>query len=68
MQPIKTITRALICAVSACYHVRLSSAKKRDDFLTDIVEHFSPPYGIPGGKNRFSDEIQRFVVGIVCSN
>ena len=41
-------------AVAVCYHARL---QERNEFETSIVQHFLPPFAIPGGQERFSDEI-----------
>ena len=41
-------------AVAVCYHARL---QKRTGFEEYIVQHFLPPFAIPGGQDRFSHEI-----------
>ena len=41
-------------AIAVCYHARLQD---RNDFENFIVDHFSQPFIIPGGKQQFVDEI-----------
>lgn len=52
---ITDVTRAIILAVSVCYHARL---QERRDYETGVSRELN----IPGGVNRFRKEIQWLVV------
>ena len=48
-------TRALILAVSVCYHARLQD---RRDYEEGLTEHFVAPLTLPNGVDHFKDEIR----------
>lgn len=49
------LTRALILAVSVCYHARLS---ERAQYEIGIVTQFRAPLALPGGVQQFRNEIR----------
>ncbi len=54
-QPLNKITSALILSLSVCYHARLH---ERIPYEEEIAKCFSPPLLLPGGDQRFRDEIK----------
>ena len=56
------IARALVLSVSVCYHARLQ--KDRDDYETGVSQQFVNPLSLPGGAERFRNEI-RWLVKVV---
>ena len=48
-------TRALILAVSVCYHARLQD---RRDYEEGLTEQFVAPLTLPNGVDHFRDEIR----------
>ena len=50
-----SITRALVLALSVCYHARLQD---REDYEEGVVKHFIGPINLPGGSEQFKDEIR----------
>ena len=59
MKPaVDEISRALILAVSVCYHARLQDRK---EYECGVVQQFKAPLGVPGGANQFCNEIRWYV-------
>ena len=52
---VNEITRALILALSVCYHARL---QEREEYVDGVVQQFKSPLGIPGGAKQFCNEIK----------
>ena len=57
-----SITRALVLALSVCYHARLQDRK---DYEEGVVEHFIGPINLPGGSQQFTDEIRWYGMGLM---
>ena len=55
MHAVDEITRALILALSVCYHARL---QERGDYEDDVVHQFTSPLNVPGGVEQFRNEIK----------
>ena len=49
------ITRALILSLSVCYHARLQD---RTDYEEKVSKQFVNPLSLPGGGDRFRNEIR----------
>ena len=60
-QDIGNITRAVILSLSVCYHARL---RKRDAYEVGVSKQFVNPLSLPGGDNRFRDEIRWLVLAM----
>ena len=54
-----SITRALVLALSVCYHARLHD---REDYEEGVVDHFIGPIDLPGGSEQFRDEIRWYEI------
>ena len=52
---VNEITRALILALSVCYHARLQD---RGEYVDGVVEQFKSPLVVPGGVEQFCNEIR----------
>ena len=48
-------------AIAVCYHARL---QERMEFEEIIVQKFKRPYDVPGGRQRFVEEIFMYVYHI----
>ena len=56
MKPaVDEISRALILAVSVCYHARLQDRK---EYEHGVVKQFKAPLGVPGRTEQFCNEIR----------
>ena len=56
-------TRAVILAVSVCYHARLQD---RRDFEEGISGQFVSPLALPNGVEHFRDEIRWYNISSNC--
>ena len=55
--PPNNITRALVLALSVCYHARLQEREPYEE----LIAQFSDPVGLPGRAKQFRNEIKWFV-------
>ena len=53
-----SITRALVLALSVCYHARLQDRK---EYEKGVVKRFIGPIDLPGRSQQFRDEIRWYV-------
>ena len=60
-QGIGKITRALILSLSVCYHARLQN---RTEYEEGVSQQFANPLSLPGGDDRFRNEIKWLVVAL----
>ncbi len=49
------VARALVLALSVCYHARL---EKREDYEEGVVQKFTGPIRLSHGSQQFRDEIR----------
>ncbi len=57
-KPLNNITSALILSLSVCYRARLHERAPYED---QISRFFNPPLVLPGGDQRFNDEIKWYL-------